>query len=57
LIALDPQNYYLDTVPINFNWVFIVVVNVVMFLLSALVLIVPSSLISRIHPTKAMRFE
>ena len=57
LIALDPQNYYLDTVPINFNWVFIVVVNVVMFLLSALVLIVPSSLISRIHPTKAIRFE
>lgn len=57
LIALDPQNYYLDTVPINFNWVFIVVVNVVMFLLSALVLIVPSSLISHIHPTKAMRFE
>ena len=57
LISLDPQNYYLDTVPISFNWVFIVVVNVVMFLLSALVLIVPSSLISRIHPTKAMRFE
>lgn len=57
LIKLDPQNYYLDTVPIAFDWGFIVAVNIVMFILSALVLIVPSGLISRIHPTKAMRFE
>jgi lipoprotein-releasing system permease protein len=57
LVALDPKNYYLDTVPITFDWGFIVSVNVVMFILSALVLIVPSGLISRIHPTKAMRFE
>lgn len=57
LIALDPQNYYLDTVPISFSWGFIVSVNVVMFILSALVLVIPSGLISRIHPTKAMRFE
>lgn len=57
LIALDPQNYYLDTVPISFEWGFIIAVNAVMFVLSALVLIVPSGLISRIHPTKAMRFE
>ena len=57
LISLDPKNYYLDTVPISFDWAFIIAVNVVMFILSALVLIVPSGLISRIHPTKAMRFE
>ena len=57
LIALDPKNYYLDTVPIAFDWGFIVTVNIVMFVLSALVLIIPSGLISRIHPTKAMRFE
>lgn len=57
LIKLDPQNYYLDTVPIAFDWGFIIVVNIVMFVLSALVLIIPSGLISRIHPTKAMRFE
>lgn len=57
VITLDPKNYYLDTVPIAFDWGFIVVVNVVMFVLSALVLIIPSGLISRIHPTKAMRFE
>lgn len=57
LITLDPKNYYLDTVPITFDWGFIVAVNVVMFVLSALVLVIPSGLISRIHPTQAMRFE
>ena len=57
IISLDPQNYYLDTVPICFDCGFILSVNVVMFVLSALVLIIPSGLISRIHPTKAMRFE
>ena len=57
LVPLDPANYYLDCVPIEFNWFFIIVVNVVMFVLSALILILPSQLISRISPTKAMRFE
>ncbi len=57
LITLDPKNYYLDTVPITFNWGFIITINIVMFILSALVLLIPSGLISRIHPTKAMRFE
>ena len=57
LIPLDPTNYYLDRVPIEFNWLFILAVNVVMFVLSVLILIVPSHLISRIYPTKAMRFE
>ena len=57
LIALNPQDYYLDSVPIEFNWSLIVTVNVVMFVLSVLILIVPSHLISRIYPTKAMRFD
>jgi len=56
-VTLNPQDYYLDCVPIEFNWPLIVTVNVVMFVLSVLILIVPSHLISRIYPTKAMRFE
>lgn len=57
LIPLNPQDYYLDCVPIEFNWTFIAAVNIAMFVLSVLILIVPSHLISRIYPTKAMRFE
>ena len=56
-IPLNPQDYYLDCVPIEFNWPFIIAVNTAMFILSVLILIVPSHLISRIYPTKAMRFE
>ena len=57
LIPLNPQDYYLDCVPVEFNWTFILAVNIAMFVLSVLILIVPSHLISRISPTKAMRFE
>ena len=57
LIPLDPANYYLDSVPIEFHWPFFLIVNITMFVLSVLILIVPSQLISRIYPTKAMRFE
>lgn len=57
IIPLDPSNYYLDRVPIEFNWEFILAVNAIMFVLSVLMLILPSQLISRIHPTKAIQFE
>ena len=56
-IPLNPQDYYLDCVPVEFDWAFILLVNVVMFVLSVLILIVPSQIISRIHPCKAIQFE
>ena len=57
LIPLDPANYYLDSVPIEFNWLFIVLLNAGMLLLSVAILILPSQLISRISPAKVIRFE
>ena len=57
LIPLDPKNYYLDCVPIEFNWLLIVLLNVGMLILSVSMLIVPSHLISRISPSKSIRFE
>lgn len=57
LVPLDPANYYLDCVPIAFDWGFFLLINVVMFVLSVLMLLLPSHLISHIYPTKAMRFE
>ena len=57
VIPLNPQDYYLDCVPVEFDWAFILLVNVVMFVLSVLILIVPSQIISRIHPCKAIQFE
>lgn len=54
---LDPKNYYLDRVPIEFNWLWIVLLGVGMLVLSVAMLIVPSQIISRIYPSKSIRFE
>lgn len=57
LVALDPKNYYLDRVPIEFNVFYIILLNVGMLVLSVAMLIVPSQIISRISPSKSIRFE
>ena len=57
LIPLDPANYYLDSVPIEFNAVWLIVLFVGMLLCSVAMLIVPSHLISRISPARTIRFE
>lgn len=56
LVALDPEMYYMDSVPIEFTW-WLIPINVIMFIISVAMLVVPSMLISRIDPTKAIRFE
>ena len=56
LIKLDPSMYYMDSVPIEFTW-WLIPMNIVMFILSVAMLVVPSMLISRIEPTKAIKFE
>ena len=56
LVALDPSMYYMDSVPIEFTWL-LVPMNVGILVLSVLMLLLPSMLISRIEPTKAIKFE
>ena len=57
LISLDPQTYYMNTVPINFNFTHILILNVGTVAVCYMILIIPSVLISRITPIKAIRFE
>ncbi len=56
LISIDPEMYYMDRVPIEFSWL-LIPMNVLMFIISTAVLVLPSMLISRIEPTKAIKFE
>ena len=56
IVKLDADMYYMDRVPIEFSW-WLIPLNIVMFLLSVAMLVLPSMLISRIEPTKAIRFE
>lgn len=57
IIRLDPVTYYMDTVPVNFDIWYIISLNLGVLLVSTLMLIVPTMLISRILPIKAIRFE
>ena len=56
VIGLDPSMYYMNFVPIEFTWL-LLPMNVGIFILSVLMLILPSMFISRIEPTKAIKFE
>ena len=55
-VMLDPEMYYMDSVPIEFTWL-LIPMNLGMFLLSVLMLVLPSMLIAKIEPTKAIKFE
>lgn len=57
LIPLDPENYYMDTVPIVFEWGTFALINVITIIISALILLVPTLIITRIQPIKALLFK
>jgi lipoprotein-releasing system permease protein len=57
LLTLDPANYYVSEVPVLMKWQHIVVLNIGTLLICLLVLMVPSYLVSRISPVKAIRFD
>lgn len=56
IISIDPEMYYMDRVPIEFSWL-LIPVNIAMFILSTAIMVVPSMIISKIEPSKAIKFE
>ncbi|HSI90674.1 MAG TPA: FtsX-like permease family protein, partial [Adhaeribacter sp.] len=56
-IPLDPENYYMDTVPIHWNFGVFLVLNLVTFALTLLAILIPTALIARIKPVKAIKFD
>jgi lipoprotein-releasing system permease protein len=57
LISLDPVNYYLDTVPINLNLFHLFLLNIGTLIATVSMLLVPSYWITRITPSKAIKFN
>ena len=57
IIPLDPASYYTSTVPITFNWLYILLLNIGTLVTSILMLIGPSYLITKISPAKIIRYE
>jgi len=56
-IKLSQESYFVDVVPINFNLLYILGVNAGTFIVCMLMLIIPSYIISRISPVKAITFR
>lgn len=57
LVKLNPQTYYVNTVPVEYNIPLFIILNIATLLICLFVLIAPSYLISHIHPAKSMRYE
>ncbi len=56
-IKLNPATYYLSAVPIELHFGTVALINLGTFLLWVLMLLIPTSVINRISPTKSIRFE
>jgi len=57
LIPLDAATYYMAHVPIDWNWFRILGINFLTLVIVAVVLLIPTAIISRISPVKAIRFD
>ncbi len=57
IVKLDEASYYLSTVPIYFNAVHILLLNIGTFIVTITMLVVPSMVISRISPEKTIKFD
>jgi len=57
ILRLDPENYYVDYVPVMLNVYHILALNAGTFGVCFLMLIIPSYYITRIVPSKALRYE
>ena len=56
-LKLDPETYYINAVPIDLSWIYVVFINIGSFAVSILMMIAPSYIITKIKPSKSIRFE
>ncbi len=57
IIKLNPESYYVSTAPVDINILHILLLNVGTVLICVLVLLIPSYLITKISPIKALKFD
>ncbi|WP_428231448.1 ABC transporter permease [Flavobacterium sp.] len=57
VVQLNPENYYVNQAPVYLNWGYIVLLNLLTIAVCFVVLLIPSYIITKISPVKAIRFE
>lgn len=57
IITLPQESYYISQVPINIDFLYVLILNLGTMGLCILMLIIPSYIVTKISPIKAIRFE
>lgn len=57
IIKLNPENYYVNQAPVNINILYILLLNIGTIIICLLVLLIPSYIITKISPVKAIKFS
>jgi len=57
LIPLNPQNYFVNAVPIHLNLLHLIMLNIGTIAVTLLMMLVPSGILSRISPDKTIKFD
>lgn len=57
IIKLNPENYYVNQAPVDINLGYILLLNLLTVTVCFLVLLIPSYIITKISPIKAIRFD
>ena len=57
IIPLEASTYYMDHVPIEWSWLKFAGLNALTLLLVGVTLVLPTAIISRVSPVKAIRFD
>ena len=57
LIPLDPENYFMTSVPIEWTWVHFFAINAIISFLIVIALFIPLIFISRVKPIRAIKFS
>jgi len=57
IIKLNPESYYVNVAPVEINLIYILVLNIATVAICLLVLFIPSYIITKISPSKSIRFD
>ena len=57
IVKLNPESYYVNVAPAHLDWLYILLLNLGTIAICLFVLLIPSYIITKISPVKAIRFE
>jgi lipoprotein-releasing system permease protein len=55
LITLDQETYYVSTVPVHFDLMYLAGINLMVFATGVVFMVLPSMIVSRIYPARTLR--